>query len=160
MLVAPPLRRRLGCLTYEAILAIGVVMGISMVFTSLFGRVNDQGVFFFRLILILAVGIYFSFMWHRSGQTLAMKTWRIKIINNNSKALSINQAAIRYIACWLWISPIFMYYYLIGISSRFELITVLLGGMLFYATLSFLFLDRQYLHDKICRTRLVDARNI
>ena len=160
MLVAPPLRRRLGCLTYEAILTIGIAMGISMVFTSLFGRTSDQGIFFIRLIFILAIGIYFSYIWHRSGQTLAMKTWHIKLINNNSKMLSIRQATIRYFASWLWISPVAMYYFLIGISSHFELIAALLVGMLLYAALSFLFLDRQYLHDKMCKTRLIDIRGI
>lgn len=160
VLVAPPLRRRLGCLTYDAILLIGIAVGISMVFTSISGKASDHDIFLFRTICVLAFGIYFLYVWNRSGQTLAMKTWNIKLVNNNSKILSIPHAMIRYIASWLWISPLLLYYHLIGISSHFELITAVLGGMFFYSALSFLFLDKQYIHDKICRTRLIDVRNI
>ena len=160
MLVAPPLRRRLGCLTYETILSIGIAMGVSMVFTSVSGNPKDQDIFLFRIILVLAIVLYFIFTWHRSGQTLAMKTWGIKIVSSNSKLPGIRRTMIRYIASWLWTSPVFIYYYLIGISSRFELIVSSLVGILLYAALSFLFLDKQYIHDKISGTRLIDVRNI
>lgn len=160
MLFAPPLHRRLGCLAYDAMLLIAIAVGISMVFTSLSGRARDQDIFLFRIIYILAFGLYFSYVWSRSGQTLSMKTWNIKVVNRNSQILSIPQAMIRYIASWLWISPLLLYYYLIGISSKFELITVLSGGMFFYSMLSFLSFDKQYIHDKICRTRLIDIRTI
>ena len=160
VLVAPPLHRRLGCLTYDAILLIAIAVGISMVFTTVSGKARDQDIFLFRVIYILAFGIYFSYVWNQSGQTLSMKTWHIKLVNRNSQIPSIPQTIIRYIASWLWISPLLLYHYLVGISNKLEFITALLGGMLFYSMLSFLFSDKQYIHDKICRTLLVDTRTI
>ena len=160
VLVAPPLHRRLGCLAYDAILLIAIAVGISMVFTTVSGRARDQDIFLFRAIYILAFGIYFSYAWNRSGQTLPMKTWHIKVVSRNSQILNIPQAMIRYITSWLWISPLLLYHNFIGISNKLEFITALLGGMLVYSMLSFLFFDKQYIHDKICRTRLIDTRTI
>jgi uncharacterized RDD family membrane protein YckC len=44
----------------------------------------------------LITGIYFVYCWVRSGQTLAMQTWRIQLLGLDGKPLSLEQAVRRY----------------------------------------------------------------
>ena len=57
-----------------------------------------------QVFVFLVLALYFSFFWHK-GQTLAMKTWHLKITNLNGDALSRQQALIRYVLAWIWFVP-------------------------------------------------------
>ena len=39
---------------------------------------------------------YFAWFWHKFGQTLAMKTWRIRVENHNGQLLSFPNALLRF----------------------------------------------------------------
>jgi uncharacterized RDD family membrane protein YckC len=52
----------------------------------------------------MVFGVYFVWCWHK-GQTLAMKTWRLQLVNKNGNRLSLGQAIVRYLLSWVWFGP-------------------------------------------------------
>ena len=48
------------------------------------------------LILLIALIVYFVWCWRKSGQTLAMQTWQLKLSRGHTNLLNWPQALIRY----------------------------------------------------------------
>lgn len=86
----------------------------------------------FQAYLVAVAGSYFVFFWIR-GQTLPMKTWHLRVANANGEALT------RSLALWRY------FYALPG--------TVLAGVGFVWA---FIDRDRQFLHDRLAGTRILD----
>ena len=57
-----------------------------------------------QAFLFVIFGIYFVWFWAK-GQTLAMKTWHIRVVNLNGSAISQTRALARYALSWLWFLP-------------------------------------------------------
>ena len=47
---------------------------------------------------------YFVWLWSK-GQTLAMKTWNIRVVNHEGVELTQVRALIRYLYSWVWFLP-------------------------------------------------------
>ena len=100
----PSLLRRLACNVYESLLLIALLFVAALPFVAFtmllppdLGLILRETVLWFYLIGI--AGIYFTLFW-RSGQTLAMKTWGIKLVSASGKPLSKRQLWLRYfLAC-------------------------------------------------------------
>ena len=79
---SPPLRRRLLSMTYEAMLLFAVVFIAGYLFDTL---TQSRDALMLRHTrqawLFVVLGIYFVWFWTHGGQTLAMKTWRIRVID-------------------------------------------------------------------------------
>ena len=83
---------------YELLLLIALWMLCTWVFVLIFGdTIQNQKRHFLQLILWLVTGAYFVFCWHQSGQTLATKTWKIRLVNQKSVSLTTKQAMVRYV---------------------------------------------------------------
>jgi uncharacterized RDD family membrane protein YckC len=159
--VAPSIRRRLACMLYESILLFGVVMAAGYLYSSLTQQRHAlQGSTGLQLFLFVVLGIYFAGFWSRSGQTLAMKTWHIKLQRPGGGAPSQSRALARYAASWLWFLPALASAHLSGMRSTLAFATIVAAGMLAYALLARLRNDRQFLHDVLCGTELVDTRKV
>ena len=83
---APPagLARRVFSLAYEvpllwAVLALGALPFVAL--TRDVEPVVSRPLF--QLYLILIAGLYFVPQWGRGGQTLPMKTWRLRLVRRN-----------------------------------------------------------------------------
>ena len=74
--------------------------------------------------------------------------------DQESKKLAIRTAAMRYLLCWLWILPGIVVAYLSDLSNKHKLYA-LLASVLLWSLTAFLDKDRQFLHDRIAGTRLV-----
>jgi uncharacterized RDD family membrane protein YckC len=127
----PSLPRRLACLFYEAMLLTAVLFIASIPFVALTQFLPPP---LFRLLVwcywLLLAGGYFTLFWRR-GQTLAMKTWHIRLESTSGAPPTRGQAVKRYLlACLLF--------------------PVSWAWALFAA-------DRQFLHDRLAGTRLVNA---
>lgn len=99
-MVAPSLRRRLACNLYECLLLVAVLFVAAFPIAALTGMLPPElGVTLLRLYLFLIAGAYFAVFW-RKGQTLAMKTWRIRLVAASGGAPSRSQVWLRYgLAC-------------------------------------------------------------
>lgn len=155
----PGLLRRLACLVYEGVLLFGVVMFAGL----LYGVVTQQrhalvGSTGLKAFLVLVLAAYFVYFWTRSGQTLAMLTWHVRLETVSGQLLTPTRALFRYALSWIWFLPALAAVHFAGLKGGWPTAGALLVGALAYAALTRLHPDRQYWHDAVCGTRLVNWR--
>jgi uncharacterized RDD family membrane protein YckC len=149
--------RRMSCWLYEGMLLFGVIFIAGYLFGTLtqtrHAMNNRLGLQFF---VFLVLALYFTFFWHK-GQTLAMKTWHLKITALNGQTLTQKQALLRYLFAWVWFVPPLI---LVGAfdGSSLQGIGALMLWVPLWAALSKLHSDKQFWHDDWARSRVVDTR--
>ena len=83
----------------------------------------------------------------------------MRLIRLEGRSPGWPQAIARYLLSWLWFVPALLAVQQLGLQRNKSLFGVaLLIGMLGYALLALLLPDRQFLHDRLCRTRLITWR--
>ncbi|TAK92224.1 MAG: RDD family protein [Burkholderiaceae bacterium] len=135
---APSLRARFGSAIYEGVLLFGVLFIFAYPYLALTHQIfplPDLQRHLFQFYIFLVLGGYFVFFWCRSGQTLAMKTWHVRLVATGGQPPQPGRAALRYALAWLSFSA-FLLGFLWALFDR----------------------DRQFLHDRILGTRLVTTR--
>lgn len=153
----PPasLKSRLLAMVYEAMLLFGVLFIATWLFSTL---LQQRHALYLRdnlqYWLFLVLGAYFCWFWRHGGQTLAMKTWRIRLVTRDGGALPWKRAMVRYVLAWLWLVP--------GLAAArylqvqgWMLLTLPALNMLMWALAVFSDPDRQFLHDRLTGTRIV-----
>lgn len=161
-LPSPQFWRRVSCALYEQLVLLGVIaltfLVPNLALGMLFGVSLPSWLTFLYLYAVL--GVYFVWYWSKSGQTLAMQTWRVRIINQLGYNPSRRQAFWRYVYGSLWIFPCIGLQALLQLQ-RWQIIEMLFSVALFIWPLS-TYLDRlnllgrQSLPDRFAGTRLVE----
>ena len=155
----PTIKRRLISLVYEAFLVAAVVMlglGLFLAIAKPFDP-SLQGTMVVRgrtLVLFLVAGAYLIKCWTGSGHTLAMKTWRIKLVKVGYADVPFKAAFWRYVYAWGWILPALLISYAAGLKPGAAAALVAVG-VLAWAMTALLDKDRQFLHDRLAGTRLI-----
>ena len=154
---APTVRRRLAALLYEAVILFGVVFIAGYLFSTLTQQRN--GLTHHNLLATwigLVVGVYFVWFWTHSGQTLPMKTWRLRVVAADGTPLSTARAVARYVLAWLWFLPPLALHPLLGLKLPQ---TLLIAGIWFvlWALTGRFDPQRQFLHDRLAGTRIVSV---
>ena len=157
----PSLARRMACFVYEATLLFGLALvpGIlGAVFLAQTGQRHPlQSETALRVYALVLYGAYFVWLWSRRGQTLAMQTWRIRLVTAAGGPVSQSRALARYLACCCaWFGPATL------ISSALHWpparsLGAVAAGIVGWALLALLEPGRQFWHDRLCGTRLVKA---
>ncbi len=155
-LKTPSLTRRMASWLYEGMLMFGVVFIAGYLFGTLSQTRNAMdNRHALQAFLFIVFGIYFVWLWSK-GQTLAMKTWDIKIVDRSGLPVTQSRALLRYVLSWLWFLPA-----LAGVSpfkiSGAESVVLVIGWVAVWAILSRFHPDRQFWHDAWSGTRLVSA---
>jgi uncharacterized RDD family membrane protein YckC len=159
VLAAPPLPRRLACFLYEGVLLFGVVMIAGYLYSSLTQQRHAlQGQHGLQAFLFVILGIYFIWFWSHGGQTVAMKTWHIRLVAADGAPVGEWRAAARYLLSWLWFMPALVIAHFAGLQGLTALFGAMVAGVIAFAALSYLHPQRQFLHDALCGTRLVTFR--
>ncbi len=160
VLPAPGLAKRLACFVYEGVLLFGVVMVTGLLYGTLTQQRNALvGKTGLQITVFLVLGAYFAGFWSRTGQTLAMKTWHLRLVTRDGLPVSPLRALCRYLLAWLWFLPALAGIYFSGLRGAAPVFMALIGGVLAFAALAWLRPDRQYWHDAACGTRLVTWRS-
>ena len=159
----PSLLRRMACFVYEATLlfGLGLVPGvIGAVFVAQTGQSHPlQSETALRLFALLFYGVYFVWLWAARGQTLAMQTWRIRLVTTGGGAISQGRALGRYAACCAaWFLPASLVASAAHLGPWPSLAATALG-IAAYALLALAEPTRQFWHDRLCGTRLIDVRD-
>ncbi len=155
----PSVKRRLAALTYEGVLLFGIVMIGAYLYGSLTQhRHAMQGRTGLQIFLFLLLGWYFVWFWSHGGQTVATKTWHIKLVRHDGASVSVARAVGRYLASWVWFVPALVTAQVAGPLSSLAIFSLMALGAVIYAALAFLHPQRQFVHDVVCGTRLIDVK--
>lgn len=140
----PSLMRRIAAMVYDTLLLAAVSILYGAIATGINIAINgipatgervSWGAFGIVVFIgwILTLAYFFCYFWKKSGQTLGMKTWRIKMYDANSMQLPGYSQCIIRCCC----APLSMALLGIGYWSMY------------------LNPDRQTLHDKLSNTRVL-----
>ena len=127
--------RRLLALVYEVLLLVALLLAGSVLFVMLLHGTDPVWIRpLFQLYLVALAATYFVWHWRRGGQTLAMKTWRMRLVARDGSGLSWSQAATRFLFA-------------------------LAGTLLFGAGFLWALVDRDglFLHDRLAGTKIVQC---
>ncbi len=132
-LTYPSIKRRLISMVYDALLLSGVAFFAGLLFfAASAGAIEGWLRHVFQLYLFLVIGLYFIGSWRRRGRTLAMKTWKLRLVGADGAGVSLGQALTRYVCAW----P-----------------SLALGGIgIIYALFD---RDQQFLHDRVAHTKII-----
>jgi len=132
---APALGRRLASGVYELLILAALAMVATFPFLAVFGD-STQGWrrHVLQVWLLVVAGAYFAWFWTRGGQTLPMKTWRIRLVRADGAGVGLWRAIHRYVIAALG-------FLALGLGFWWALVDR----------------DRQFLHDRLAGTALVDV---
>jgi uncharacterized RDD family membrane protein YckC len=133
---APGVGRRLASALYDLLLTCALILVATFPWLAVFGdSTHGWRRHALQLWVLLVVGAYFAWFWTQSGQTLPMKTWRIQLVRAaDGGHVSLLQTAHRFLLAVLG---------------------TLAAGLGFWW--AFFDRDRQFLHDRLAGTALVDV---
>ena len=106
-----------------------------------------------QAFLFVVFGIYFVWLWAK-GQTLAMKTWEIKVVDRHGQPLTQARALLRYLLSWLWFLPALAAVAPFHLSGP-ESVVIIGGWIAVWALLSRFHPEQQFWHDALAGTRLI-----
>ncbi|MEO7497015.1 MAG: RDD family protein [Massilia sp.] len=152
----PTVQRRLISMVYESLLFVAVEALAMFIYLMATRNQHTPFIDHGRNALFFLVGAaYFIYCWTDSGHTLAMKTWRIKLVKVGYAKLPLRAAVLRYLLAWGWFLPAIVVCYAFGIKDKGAVGIALAVGVVVWALTAFLDKDRQFLHDKVAGTRLI-----
>jgi uncharacterized RDD family membrane protein YckC len=152
----PSIKRRLTAMVYETFLLLAVEM-LAVALFLVVTRNNHAPVFQYamKVWLFVVTGAYFTWGWTNSGHTLAMKTWRMQVVTNDGARLPLATAIVRYLLAWGWFLPALLACTALGLKDKAQIGAAVAVGVLAWGLTAFLDRDRQFLHDRLAGTRLV-----
>lgn len=150
------LARRFAAFLYEGVLLFGVIFFAGFLYSVLTRQEHAlQGRTGLGVFLFLVLGLYFVGFWTRSGQTLAMKTWHLRVTDLAGRPLGPGRAIARYLLSWLWFLPALASVRLMGLHGGGAIVGSLIAGVAAYLLVARLHPQRQFLHDAICGSRVI-----
>jgi uncharacterized RDD family membrane protein YckC len=167
-LPAPTIKRRIALNLYEMLVLFGVLAFAFLMPHLIIGVVFEvtapSAILMAHMYLVLA--FYFMWYWTKTGQTLAMQTWRIQLVNVDGAIMKRSQALMRFAIGSLWLIPAAL---ILFINIKMNP-SASMGGsvsIIFFSVTLFLwplsaYLDRknrQSIPDRWSGTRLVQLPN-
>ena len=150
------LLRRLASLVYESLIVFAILVVAALPFAgAATGPLEGLTRHLFQLYLALVLGLYFVWSWRRSGQTLPMKAWRLRLVRRDGRPLDTPRAVLRFAlaaaalgaaaagAILLWRDAARLTGWLALAPGTGALLWALVDR------------DRQFLHDRLAGTRIV-----
>ena len=118
---------------YESLLLCALLLLAAFAYIPIFGVIHgpfQKAVF--QVYLLATMMLYFVIFWEKGGQTLPMKTWHIRLVRANGKPVSAALGVLRF---------------------SLAALGLMCAGLGFFW--AFVDPERQFLHDRLCKTRLV-----
>jgi uncharacterized RDD family membrane protein YckC len=133
---APGIARRLASALYDLLLVVALLFIATFPFLAFFG----DSVFGWRrhalqAWVLVVPGAYFVWFWVHGGQTLPMKTWHIRLVRADGQSVRVLRGIHRYVLALLGLAAL-------GLGFAWALFDR----------------DRQFLHDRLAGTALIDAK--
>lgn len=120
---------------YEALLLFAIGFAAAWVFFFASGGLGASGPgrTLLQVFLVAVFAAYFLWCWLRGGQTLAMKTWRIRLIAPGRDRVPAEVALLRFLVA------------LVAVPTGIAFVWTVFDR------------ERQFLHDRVAGTKLVMA---
>lgn len=131
----PGLVPRLASMVYETLLVAALLFVATGVYLLFRNPRAPGGMPFFQLYLLTVMAGYFVWFWTHGGQTLAMKTWHLRLVAADGRPLDGRRALARFVLAALGIA-------FFGLGILWALWDP----------------ERQFLHDRLAGTRLLRTR--
>ena len=155
-------KRRFAALLYEGLLVVAIVFATNFALLPFVtphraGAVESLSVpalperlALFWIVFAVLAG-YFVWCWSNGRRTLAMKTWRLRLLTADGATVTPRIALLRYLACW--IGPA------LALAAYVALSRVGYGAhaawlVAFNFLWAFVDRDRLFLHDRVAGTRI------
>ncbi|WP_061124054.1 RDD family protein [Caballeronia catudaia] len=157
---APTLRRRLATMLYEGVILFGVVFIAGYLFSTLTQQRNGLTHHNWLMSWIgIVLAAYFVYFWTHGGQTLPMKTWRLKIVDAHGRPIKAGRALARFVLAWLWFLPPLALHPLLSLAVP-QTLAVFVAWVALWAAAARLDPARQFLHDRLAGTRVIPAQTV
>jgi len=97
------LLRRFGAILYDSLLVLALLFLATIPFIAIRGGqpVEAQGNLRYQLTLLLVIYVFFVGFWSRSGRTLGMQSWGLRVEATNGQRPTVAQASVRFFAALL-----------------------------------------------------------
>jgi uncharacterized RDD family membrane protein YckC len=97
----PGLARRLAAMFYDSLLVFAITFTATLLVVGV-RIVGERAItgdykYFLQLVLFASVTLFFTWFWTRTGQTLGMQTWRLRIDSVDGGRISWRQAGVRFV---------------------------------------------------------------
>lgn len=157
----PSVKRRLISMIYDLLLLLAVEIFAVAVYTLVTLNLHWTIFDMLRSVVVVATaGAYFVHAWSGSGHTLAMKTWRIKLVKVGEATVPRRDALKRFAFAWGYVAPALLISWALGLwetrAGSSTAILLVIGNVIAWSLTAFLDKDRQFLHDKLAGTRLIE----
>lgn len=160
MAEAASLKRRLAALVYELLLLVAVLFAANFLLLPLITPrrehelvvpgLPERVALFCLLFAILAA--YFVWCWSNGRRTLAMKTWKLRLVRADGGAVTPRTALLRYLAAWIGPALAVAAYAALARHGWGAHAAWLVAFNFLWA---FVDRDRLFLHDRVAGTRIV-----
>lgn len=147
-------------MVYEVVLLFGVAFIASYALLSAARwtyPLPDQRRWVLQAFLFVVIGAYFAWCWSRGGQTLAMKSWGLRVVDRDGRPPSLVRAALRYLLAWHLMLPSIVLIALVQTHAAIDL-AIFFGAFCLMLFTAWLDPQRQLLHDRWLGTRIVRAQ--
>lgn len=95
--------RIIGSVIYDTLISLGIlmIMGFIAVFIHFLitgeESISANNNWAFQVYLLISILCYFFYFWKKSGQTVGMKAWKLKLISTRPTEITFAQLAVRVI---------------------------------------------------------------
>jgi len=99
----PGFRRRLGAMFYDTLLLLALLMMLSYPYVWLTGG-DKPGLIvktLYQFYLLAICFFYYAGFWVRGGQTLGLRTWRMKLVTKDGGPITWSIALRRFAYAWI-----------------------------------------------------------
>ena len=105
----PGLLRLLAAVLYDLILLLGLLLLATTLVVVPLNIGHDstalEGSLLFQLYLVVVIACFYGWFWSHGGQTLGMRTWKIKILTQSGETLSLPRALLRLLLAVVTLAP-------------------------------------------------------
>lgn len=149
--------RRLAGMIYESLLLFGItfVAGYALLAAARWTYpLADGQRWALQGLLFVVIGAYFAWCWSRGGQTLAMKSWGLRLVDRDGRPPSPARAVLRYLLAWHLFAPGLAAIALLQAPPLVN-IALFVGGFALMLAAAWLDPQRQLLHDRLLGMRVL-----
>jgi len=147
---------RVAAMVYDGVLLFGIGFGLVLAVLLLGGAAETPPIrrMLLQAALFVGFGAYFGICWSRTGQTLALQTWKLRLVDGADRPPTLMRALARYVLAYSLALP-GAAYIVWNQPSRAGALAALVIGFLVMLLPALLDRQRRLLHDRWTGTRVI-----